>query len=509
MSSTSDSGIKPSESNKRAASPQEQSDSPPSKQSKVDDQNDEQIDSCEHTEKDADGIKSKVPTGSDNNAAPEKSANGADSASEPDSCGERAVTDKDSAGGAAMAAAEVLASLTGGGNHDTETPCSSRQAIEENLADQWNRSDRPGLEQADSSSGAPRRGTVRVRQRVRARRAEEEEEEEEEDSLSLSSSTASSNDDDGEQRDDGECSIVAVQMAPELRRSVAMLAHVQMRLEALERKGARLHRRIELKLSRQKRPHHDQRASIALSIPGFWLTALLNHPHLSAQVDENDEDALSYMNNLEVETFKNNKLGYRISFHFRRNPFFQNKVIMKELHLGGSPVSFSNPILWHPGESLTGNAEPRRNSRGVYQSFFHWFNDHSNPGKDDIAQILKDDLYKNPLRYYLTPLWEPQENGSKPKPQQNSNGDECVIISDSDDDQEQEERDDKGDEDDIQISGSDESDQEAVESSNEGQEQVDIEEVEDSRGSGSCDDRKQDQEDDDIEVNEDEVEEEN
>lgn len=36
----------------------------------------------------------------------------------------------------------------------------------------------------------------------------------------------------------------------------------------------------------------------------------------------------------QIESFKNNKLGYRICFHFRRNPFFQNKMIVKELHLG-------------------------------------------------------------------------------------------------------------------------------------------------------------------------------
>lgn len=53
----------------------------------------------------------------------------------------------------------------------------------------------------------------------------------------------------------------------------------------------------------------------------------------------------------------------------------------------GSPVSFSNPIVWHPGQSLTRNGEPRRNSRGVYESFFHWFDDHSSPGMDEIAQV--------------------------------------------------------------------------------------------------------------------------
>lgn len=87
----------------------------------------------------------------------------------------------------------------------------------------------------------------------------------------------------------------------------------------------------------------------------------MNHPHLSAHIDECDEDALSYMTDLEVgevdllvlvecagkqnshntfffppqiESFKNNKLGFRIRFHFRRNPYFQNNIIMKELHLG-------------------------------------------------------------------------------------------------------------------------------------------------------------------------------
>lgn len=29
---------------------------------------------------------------------------------------------------------------------------------------------------------------------------------------------------------------------------------------------------------------------------------LLNHPHLSAHIDETDEDALSYMTDLEVST---------------------------------------------------------------------------------------------------------------------------------------------------------------------------------------------------------------
>uniref|UniRef100_A0A673BTY4 Testis specific protein Y-linked n=1 Tax=Sphaeramia orbicularis TaxID=375764 RepID=A0A673BTY4_9TELE len=167
----------------------------------------------------------------------------------------------------------------------------------------------------------------------------------------------------------------SIKMAPEMRQSVALLAQVQMRLEALEKKSARLHQR-----------------SITKTIPGFWVTALLNHPHLSAHIDETDEDALSYMTDLEVgniESFKNNKLGYRIRFHFRRNPYFQNNIIMKELHLGmggnkGSPMSFSNPILWHRGHNLTPTVNPGRRHVGS-TDLFQLVSDHSNPGQDECS----------------------------------------------------------------------------------------------------------------------------
>ncbi|XP_014001941.2 protein SET isoform X2 [Salmo salar] len=351
---------------------------------------------------------------------------------------------------------------------------------------------------------------------------------EEDDSIPGSSSTPSSSFPSDNDDDDGECAIVSVKMAPEIRQSVAILAQVQMRLDALEKKGARLHQRLELKLSRQRRPYVDQRSSIIQAIPGFWVTALLNHPHLSAHIDKTDEGALSYMTNLEIESFKTNKLGYRIGFHFKRNPYFQNNIIVKELHLGmaGSPVSFSNPILWHRGQNLTLHSEPRRSGRGVYQTFFSWFSDHASPGRDDIAQILKDDLFRNPLRYYLTPLWEPRQNGSTsgPKPADNSNREDCVVISDSDDDDDDDDedeeeqaksgrglsREEEDEEEDEEHggrdAGSDDSDQDAREdedsSYGEKDEEVDVEDVDESRGRKVRDQDKEE----DVEVDEEEDE---
>ncbi|XP_041859401.1 testis specific protein Y-linked isoform X2 [Melanotaenia boesemani] len=349
-------------------------------------------------------------------------------------------TPVDQSDSAAIAAAEALASLTGGDGEDSqETPCSSEKAKQVKHGSKFKQ--RGGHQSSKGvlkTQAAAADSSTSVHSTDREGGDDVPEADEGDESVSGSSSTPSSSfPSDNEDNDDGECAIVSVKMAPEIRQSVALLAQVQMRLEALEKKSARLHQRLELKVSRQRRPHLDQRSAITKTIPGFWVTALLNHPHLSAHIDETDEDALSYMTDLEIESFKNNKLGYRIRFHFRRNPYFQNNIIMKELHLGmgGSPMSFSNPILWHRGHNLTAHSEPRKSSRGVYETFFSWFSDHSNPGQDDVAQILKDDLYRDPLRYYLTPLWEPRENGSgtEARAANNGNGDECVVISDSDD----------------------------------------------------------------------------
>uniref|UniRef100_A0A8C6V8T1 Testis specific protein Y-linked n=1 Tax=Neogobius melanostomus TaxID=47308 RepID=A0A8C6V8T1_9GOBI len=353
---------------------------------------------------------------------------------------ERSTTPLHQSESAAIAAAEALASLTGGdGEESQEAACSSERGkhVKQLSKAKQRVSSKTQAAAADSST------SMRSSSKEDANDDNEEEEEEadaRDESISGSSSTHSSSfasDNEGnEENDDGECAIVSVKMAPEMRQSVTLLAQVQMKLDALEKKSAQLHQRLDVKIYRLRRPHLDQRSSIAKTIPGFWVTALLNHPHLSAHIDETDEDALSYMTDLEVETFKNNKLGYRIRFHFRRNPYFQNNIIMKELHLGmgGSPMSFSNPILWHRGHNLTTHSEPKKTGRGVYQTFFNWFSDHSNPAQDDVAQILKDDLFRDPLRYYLTPLWEPRENGSNASGTRAAgNGDDCVVISDSDD----------------------------------------------------------------------------
>ena len=181
---------------------------------------------------------------------------------------------------AAIAAAEALASLTRGDGEDSrETPCSSEKAKQVKQGSKFKQRGSHHHHQSSKTGSRTQAAAADSSTSVHSTDREDGDEmpgaDEGDESMSGSSSTPSSSfPSDNEDNEDGECAIVSVKMAPEMRQSVALLAQVQMRLEALEKKNARLHQRLELKITRQRRPHLDQRSSITKTIPGFWVTAV-------------------------------------------------------------------------------------------------------------------------------------------------------------------------------------------------------------------------------------------
>ncbi|NXU11068.1 TSYL2 protein, partial [Pardalotus punctatus] len=233
-------------------------------------------------------------------------------------------------------------------------------------------------------------------------------------------------------------------------RYLAALEAVQLELEAVEEEAARAFRRLRARFCLRRRPHLQRRNRLIQHIPGFWVTAFLNHPQLSAMISDRDEDALSYMTSLQVEEFGQTRLGCRIRFFFSVNPYFQNDVVAKEFVRGpsGHLVSHSTPIRWWQGQ------DPRsRPHKGppAPRSFFAWFGDHSFPAGDRVAevspvlpvtppsapstpltppsplQIIKEELWPNPLQFYL--LGEGAEG-----PPDSESGEDCVVILDDDED---------------------------------------------------------------------------
>ncbi|XP_037359613.1 testis-specific Y-encoded-like protein 5 [Talpa occidentalis] len=182
--------------------------------------------------------------------------------------------------------------------------------------------------------------------------------------------------------------------------SMDTLETVQLKLETMNAQADRAYLRLSRKFGQLRLHHLERRNLLIQNIPGFWGQAFQNHPQLASFLNKQDKEVLSYLNSLEVEELGLARLGYKIKFYFGRNPYFQNKVLIKEYGCGpsGQVVSRSTPIQWLPGHDLQslsqGNPD---NSR----SFFGWFSNHSSIESDKIVEIINEELWPNPLQYYL------------------------------------------------------------------------------------------------------------
>lgn len=179
------------------------------------------------------------------------------------------------------------------------------------------------------------------------------------------------------------------------------LEAIQQELDTVNAQADRAFQHLEQKFGRMRRHYLERRNYIIQNIPGFWMTAFRNHPQLSSMIRGQDAEMLRYVTNLEVKELRHPKTGCKFKFFFRRNPYFRNKLIVKEYEVraSGRVVSLSTPIIWRRGH------EPQsfiRRNQNLICSFFTWFSDHSLPESDRIAEIIKEDLWPNPLQYYLS-----------------------------------------------------------------------------------------------------------
>lgn len=181
-------------------------------------------------------------------------------------------------------------------------------------------------------------------------------------------------------------------------------------IDALNEKASEEILKVEQKYNKLRKPYFEKRSEIVKRIENFWVTAFINHPQVSEILEEEEEECLHSLNKLEVEEFEDIKSGYRINFYFDENQYFDNKVLSKEFHLGSNngPSSQSTPIQWKEGKNLLKKllSKPFNNKRKrnlEYKTFFDWFTDNSDPVNDEIAELIKDDLWPNPLQYYLVP----------------------------------------------------------------------------------------------------------
>jgi len=207
---------------------------------------------------------------------------------------------------------------------------------------------------------------------------------------------------------------------PETQKALEEIDSCQNEIDQLNEKASEEILKVEQKYNKSRKPFFEKRNEIIKKIPNFWVTAFVNHPQISAILEEEEEECLHYLTKLDVEEFDDIKSGYRIKFYFDENPYFENDFLTKEFHLSsiGDPASHSTEIKWKQGHNLVERFRIRmqqtekgsRKRALEIRSFFSWFSDHMDPSADEIAEVIKDDMWPNPLQYFLVPDIE-VENG--------------------------------------------------------------------------------------------------
>jgi len=123
-------------------------------------------------------------------------------------------------------------------------------------------------------------------------------------------------------------------------------------------------------------------------------------------------------------------------------------IFSKEFHLNenGEPSCKSTEIKWKPGKNLTEDSKPDPSDKSKKRAhkeaslFFSWFNDHTDASGDDFGEVIKDDIWPNPLQYFLKEDDEIDDEDLQANPMK-VNGDNEESEDGSEDDEEDEDHD--------------------------------------------------------------------
>uniref|UniRef100_H0XL77 Protein SET n=1 Tax=Otolemur garnettii TaxID=30611 RepID=H0XL77_OTOGA len=186
---------------------------------------------------------------------------------------------------------------------------------------------------------------------------------------------------------------------------------VQSEIDKLNEQTTKEILKVEQKYNEVRQPFFDKRSEMISKIPRFGEKAFVNHPQVSKLLGEEEEEALHYLTRVELTEYDEITSAYRIDFYFDENPYFENKVLSKEFHLNenGHETTKSTEIKWKSGKDLTKrpsqmqNKASRKRKRQEPETFFAWFTDQTDASPDELGELIKDDIWPNPLQYYLSP----------------------------------------------------------------------------------------------------------
>ncbi|KAI9140889.1 hypothetical protein BKA69DRAFT_1038888 [Paraphysoderma sedebokerense] len=140
-------------------------------------------------------------------------------------------------------------------------------------------------------------------------------------------------------------------------------------------------------------------------VPEFWLRVLMNHPHISEMITEEDQEVLKSLIDIKVAYLPDNP-GFKLDFQFSSNDYFTNEVLTKTYYLS-EPTEANRAddymydhaegteINWKEGKNLAFRVETKKQRhKGTNQTrivkktvptetFFNFFKPPKVPAEDE------------------------------------------------------------------------------------------------------------------------------
>ncbi|WVZ85954.1 hypothetical protein U9M48_032809 [Paspalum notatum var. saurae] len=197
--------------------------------------------------------------------------------------------------------------------------------------------------------------------------------------------------------------------------SIDKLQEVQDEIEKVNEEASDKVLEVEQKYNKIRRPVYVRRNEVIQKIPDFWLKAFVSHPLLGDLLTEDDQQILKHLESIFVDESDDIKSGCSFTLTFSSNPYFKDKKLTKTYSVNdeGKIVVKATSINWKEGmDIVNGKArdeEGKKRRLLVDESFFTWFSDTENEcfvhGEiDQVADIIKEDLWPNPLKFFNNEL---------------------------------------------------------------------------------------------------------
>jgi hypothetical protein len=181
------------------------------------------------------------------------------------------------------------------------------------------------------------------------------------------------------------------------------LEEIQERIEKFLQEGQDKALEVIRDYNKRAYPLYKERNQIISKIPNFWHKAFSNNPNLF--LTEEDQKVLEHLKEIDViEDLDDSKHGYKITFTFGSNPYFENDILWKEIRPeeSGSIKVSASKINWKEGKDITKVPEEpkggKKRKKAFDESFFTWFSEENDNG--EIGDIIREHIWSDPAHAY-------------------------------------------------------------------------------------------------------------